>query len=61
MEIAIMPIFVAVIVLALLWYLAVTFIPDPFLLKVVLAVIVVITVLYIISLLYGHGPTITIR
>lgn len=56
MTIAIIPILVAVILLALLWYVCDQFVTDAFVLKVLRVVMVVLVVLWIVSILSGAGP-----
>ncbi len=59
MAIPIIPIIVAIILVALLWWVATQFVTDPFILKVLRVVIVVLAVLWILGVLTGHGPNIT--
>ncbi len=57
----IVPILVALILLALLWWVFTMLVTDPFILKVARVVMVVLVVLWIVGLLTGQGPSITFR
>ena len=63
MVIPIIPIIVALVLLALVWWitreLAGTI--DPFLMKIIRIVLVVVVVLWIIGLLTGYGPGVSFR
>ncbi len=59
MTIPIIPILVALILLALFWWVATQLITDAFLLKIVRVVVVVLVVLWIVGLLSGYGPSVT--
>lgn len=59
MSIPIIPILVALILLALVWWVATNLVTDAFILKVIRVVIVVLVVLWIVGLLTGKGPSIT--
>jgi Ca2+/Na+ antiporter len=61
MSIPIVSIMVALILVALLWWVMTQLIVDAFLLKIARVVIVVLCVLYIVSLVTGAGPTIQFR
>jgi len=61
MQIPIISIVVALIVVALLWWVCEQLITDGMILKVARVVIVVICVLYIVSALTGAGPAISFR
>ena len=61
MVIPVIPIIVAVLLLALLWWVTSQFVVDAFLLKVIRVVIVTVCVLWVISILTGSGPTISFR
>jgi hypothetical protein len=63
MVIPIVPIVVAIILLALVWWVTREFAGtiDPFLMKVIRVVIVVLIVLWILSALTGIGPTVSFR
>lgn len=61
MSIPIISIMVALILVALLWWVCTQLIIDALLLKIARVVIVVLCVLYIVSLLTGAGPSITFR
>ena len=61
MTIPIVSIMIALILVALLWWVCSQLITDAFLLKIVRVVIVVLCVLYIIGMLTGAGPSITFR
>jgi len=61
MVIPIIPILVAIILLALLWWVASQLVTDPFLLKIIRVVVVVLCVLWIVGLLSGYGPTLSFK
>jgi uncharacterized membrane protein YwzB len=61
MVIPVVPIIVAIIILALLWWVTSQFVVDPFLLKVARVVIVTVCVLWIVSALTGYGPNLSFR
>jgi uncharacterized membrane protein YwzB len=61
MVIPVIPIIVAIIILALLWWVTSQFVVDAFLLKVARVVIVTICVLWIVSVLSGYGPSLSFR
>jgi hypothetical protein len=61
MTLPIISIIVALILVALLWWVCEQLITDPMILKIARVVIVVLCVLYIVSLLTGAGPSITFR
>ncbi len=61
MVIPVIPIIVAVILLALLWWVTSQFVVDAFLLKIIRVVIVTICVLWIVGVLTGTGPSISFR
>ena len=61
MTIPIIPIIVALILVALLWWVCEQLVTDAMILKVIRVVIVVLAVLYIVGLLSGAGPVITFR
>lgn len=61
MNIPIVSIMVALILVALLWWVCTQLIIDAMILKVARVVIVVLCVLYIVSLLTGGGPSLTFR
>lgn len=61
MAVPIIPILVAVILLALVWWVATQLVTDPFLLKIIRVVVVVLVVLWIVGILGGYGPTLTFR
>jgi hypothetical protein len=60
MHIAIIPILVGIIVFALAWYIAVKLIADAFILNLVQVILAVLFVLWILGVLTGYGPSITI-
>ena len=60
MAIPIIPILIALILLALIWWVASQLVTDAFILRIIRVVIVVLVVLWIVSLL-GGGPSITFR
>lgn len=59
MVIPIIPILVALILLALVWWVTSQLVTDPFILKIIRVVIVVLIVLWIVGLLSGAGPHIS--
>jgi hypothetical protein len=59
--IPVIPIIVAIILLALLWYVASELISDAYLLKIIRVAAVVICVLFIVSILSGFGPNVSFR
>jgi len=61
MVIPIIPLLIAVILLALLWWVASQLVTDPFLLKIIRVVVVVLCVLWIVGILGGYGPTLSFR
>jgi hypothetical protein len=61
MVIPVIPIIVAIILLALLWYVASELISDAYLLKIIRVAAVVICVLFIVSILSGFGPNVSFR
>ena len=61
MHIPIISIVVALIIVALLWWVCEQLITDAMILKVARVVIVVLCVLYIVSALTGAGPAISFR
>ncbi len=61
MSVPIIPILVALILLALVWWVASNLVTDAFILKIIRIVIVVLVVLWIVGLLTGQGPSITFR
>ncbi len=61
MNIPIVSIIVAVILVALLWWVCDQMIKDEMIRKVIRVVIVVLCVLYVVSLLTGGGPVLTFR
>lgn len=61
MVIPIVPILIALILLALLWWVATQLVSDPMLLKIIRVVVVVLAVLWIVGLLSGYGPQVTFR
>ena len=61
MTIPIVSIIVAVILVALLWWVCDQMIKDEMIRKVIRVVIVVLCVLYIVSLLTGGGPALNFR
>lgn len=61
MQIAVIPIIVALILLALVWWVASQLVTDQFILKIIRIVIVVLVVLWIVSAIGGFSPTIVIR
>lgn len=61
MNIPIVSIIILLILVALLWWVCEQLITDALILKVCRVVIVVLSVLYVVSLLTGAGPSITFR
>ena len=61
MVIPIIPLLIAVILLALLWWVASQLVTDPFLLKIIRVVVVTLVVLWIVGILGGYGPTLSFR
>lgn len=61
MNIPIVSIIILLILVALLWWVCEQLVTDPMILKVCRVVIVVLSVLYVVSLLTGAGPQITFR
>ncbi len=61
MSVPIIPILVALILLALVWWVASNLVTDAFILKIIRVVMVVLVVLWIVGLLTGQGPSITFR
>ena len=61
MVIPVIPIIVAIILLALLWWVTAQFVIDAFLLKIIRVVIVTVCVLWIVGVLTGTGPSISFR
>jgi predicted PurR-regulated permease PerM len=61
MTIAIIPLVVAIIVLALLWYVVDRLVDDAKLKQILQVVIVVLCVLWIVGVLTGYGPVLTFR
>ncbi len=61
MTIPIISIIIALILVALLWWVCEQLITDAMILKVARVVIVVLCVLYIVGLLTGSGPAISFR
>lgn len=61
MSIPIVSIVVVLILMALLWWVCQQLITDAMILKVARVVIVVLSVLYVVGLFTGAGPTITFR
>lgn len=61
MNIPILSIVIALILVALLWWVCQQLITDAMILKVARVVIVVLCVLYIVGLLTGAGPSISFR
>jgi len=61
MSIPIIPILIALILLALVWWVASNLVTDEFILKIIRVVIVVLVALWIVGLLTGQGPSITFR
>jgi len=61
MSIPILSIVVALILVALLWWVCTQLIIDAMLLKVAKVVLVVLCVLYLVGLITGHGPSISFR
>lgn len=61
MNIPIVSIIILLILVALLWWVCEQLITDAMILKVARVVIVTLSILYVVSLLTGAGPTITFR
>jgi hypothetical protein len=61
MVIPIIPIIVAIILFALLWYVLTNFVTDPMILKVARVVLVVIVCLWLVGILTGAGPSLSFR
>ena len=61
MVIPIIPLLIAVILLALLWWVASQLVTDPFLLKIIRVVVVVLCVLWIVGILGGYGSIVSFR
>lgn len=61
MEIPIISILIALILLALLWWVAQQLVTDAFILKIIHVVIVVLVVLWIVGALSGISPKVSFR
>jgi hypothetical protein len=60
LHIAIIPILAGIIIFALAWYIAVKLITDAFILNLVQVILAVLFVLWILGVLTGYGPGISI-
>lgn len=61
MQIAIVPLVVAIILFALAWYVVERLIDDAKLKQIIQVVLVVVCVLWIVGILTGYGPSISFR
>lgn len=61
MSISIVSIMIALILIALLWWVIYQLVTDEFIRKIARVVMVVLCVLYIVSILTGSGPTLVFR